>query len=132
MEKLPRISLENQMERAVLEVINDVMIMESQGRYCSCDHFRNDVAAIVLNQIPARYATSFRGSLYTLESIQADEELKSLIYREVLHALNIVAAAPRCEEPECPLKQYAQKDSIDLELAPSQAEPEPGSAPASR
>lgn len=65
-----------------------------------------------------RYATSFHGSLRTLEAIQADQELQRLIRLEVVKAMDKVAANPRCPEPECPLL-LRDAETIELELAPS-------------
>ncbi len=96
--------LENQMERAVFEIINEILLMETQDRFCQCEKFRSDVAALTLNHIAPRYATSFQGSLFTLDSIQADQDLQVALRKEVLHALDTVSQDPRCDEPECPLK----------------------------
>ncbi len=96
--------LENQMERAVSEVINDILLLETQNRFCSCDKFQADTAALALNHLSPRYATSFQGSLYTLEDIQADQDLQVEIRREVMKAMESVAATPRCDEAECPLR----------------------------
>lgn len=114
----PLKSLENQMERAVLEMVNEILLMESQQRYCFCEKFCNDAAALALNNLQPRYATSFHGSLRTLEAIQADQELQRLIRLEVVKAMDKVAANPRCPEPECPLLPR-EAETIELELAPS-------------
>jgi hypothetical protein len=118
MQNLNGPQLENQMERAVLEVINEILLHETQDRFCQCEKFRADAAALVLNQIPARYATSFQGSLFTLEEIQADQDLQVLIQRETLQALEQVAVLPRCLDPQCPLKLRRTKEEVALELAP--------------
>ncbi len=109
--------LENQMERAVLEMVNELLLLESQQRYCSCERFCHDAAALALNNLQPRYTTSFEGSIYTLEAIQADQELQRLIRREVGKAMEIVAANPRCPEPDCPLRRNVE--AVELELAPS-------------
>jgi competence protein ComFB len=113
--------LENQMERAVIEVINEIVLLETQNRFCICDKFRADVAALALNQLHPRYATTFQGSLFTLESIQADQDLQVIIRKEVLSALEQVIPAPRCQEPDCPL-QGPTKAEVDLELIPASGE----------
>ncbi|MGQ9838561.1 MAG: late competence development ComFB family protein [Cyanobacteriota bacterium] len=110
--------LENQMERAVLEMVNEISLMESQQRYCSCQKFYNDAAALALNHLQPRYATSLDGSLRTLEAIQADQELQALIRLEVMKAMEVVAANPRCPELDCPL-QPNTPDTVELELASS-------------
>ncbi|MFS8901434.1 late competence development ComFB family protein [Synechococcus sp. H60.2] len=110
--------LENQMERAVLEAVNEMLLLESQQRYCSCERFCHDAAALALNNLPPRYATSFEGSISTLEAIQADQELQRQIRLEVAKALDRVAANPRCPEPDCPLLQ-SDAETVELELAPS-------------
>ncbi|MCF2971674.1 late competence development ComFB family protein [Synechococcus sp. Nb3U1] len=110
--------LENQMERAVLEMVNEISLMESQQRYCICEKFCTDAAALALNNLKPRYATSLHGSLYTLEAIQADQDLQTLIRLEVVKAMEAVAAAPRCPEPECPLL-LRHLEAVELELASS-------------
>ncbi|MEN9202867.1 MAG: late competence development ComFB family protein [Thermostichus sp. DG_1_6_bins_120] len=110
--------LENQMERAVLEMVNEISLMETQQRYCICEKFCNDAAALALNNLQPRYTTSLQGSLYTLEAIQADQELQTLIRLQVVKAMETVAADPRCSEPECPLK-LRQLETVELELAPN-------------
>ncbi len=115
MENPIRPSLENQMERAVLETINDIVLMETQNRFCYCDKFRADVAALALNQLKPRYATSFEGSLLTLEDIQDDEDLQVQIRHTVVESLNRVAVNPRCQDPEC-VFLAPQKDEVALEL----------------
>jgi competence protein ComFB len=110
--------LENQMERAVLEMVNEISLMESQQRYCSCEKFCNDAAALALNNLKPRYATSFHGSLYTLEAIQADQDLQTVIRLEVVKAMEAVVADPRCPELECPLL-LRHPETIELELDPS-------------
>ncbi|MFT0812838.1 late competence development ComFB family protein [Synechococcus sp. OH20] len=111
--------LENQMERAVLEAINEMLLLESQQRYCFCERFCHDAAALALNNLQPRYATSFHGSLHTLEAIQADQELQRLIRLEVVKAMEKVAANPLCPEPDCPLLLVQTADATELELAPS-------------
>ncbi|MDX2273108.1 MAG: late competence development ComFB family protein [Cyanobacteriota bacterium] len=108
--------LENQMERAVLEAINDILMLDSQERFCSCEKFRTDVAALVLNQLRPRYANSFQGSLYTLEAIQSDQDLQAQIAREVMVFMQVVVDSPRCLEQNCPLKM--DKMAVEMELAP--------------
>lgn len=103
------------MERAVLETINDIVLMETQNRYCYCDKFRTDVAALTLNQIRPRYATSFEGSLITLDAIQSDEDLQVDIRRTVLKSIEMVVRNPRCQDPECPF-MGPTKDDVALEL----------------
>lgn len=97
--------LENQMERLVFHLIEDVYMMDTQDRFCSCERFQKDVAAIVLNQFYPRYATSFEGAIYTLDNLQQDQELQVQIIREVAAAMEIVAAKPHCQEPDCPIKK---------------------------
>ncbi len=115
---VPLKKLENQMERAVLEMVNELLLMDSQQRYCSCEKFCHDAAALALNNLPPRYATSFQGSIHTLEIIQADQELQRLIRLEVAKAMETVAANPRCPEPDCPLR-LRNLEVVELELAPS-------------
>lgn len=112
MEKRLDPRLENQMERAVLEVINDIVMMETQHRFCICDKFRVDVAALALNQLQPRYATSFQGSLHTLEEIQSDQDLQVLIRKQIALALEKVIQDPRCHQEDCPLL----RNQIDVEL----------------
>ncbi|MEN9220614.1 MAG: late competence development ComFB family protein, partial [Thermostichales cyanobacterium GMQP_bins_62] len=52
-----------------------------------------------------RYATSFEGAIYTLDNLQQDQELQVQIIREVAAAMEIVAAKPHCQEPDCPIKK---------------------------
>jgi len=115
---IPLKRLENQMERAVLEMVNEMLMMESQQRYCFCEKFCNDAAALALNNLPPRYTTSFQGSIQTLEAIQADQELQRLVRLEVGKAMERVAANPRCPEPDCPLL-LRNVEAVELELAPS-------------
>jgi competence protein ComFB len=115
MDKQSHLSLENQMERAVLETINDIVLMETQDRFCYCDKFRADVAALVLNQLKPRYATSFEGSILTLDAIQSDEDLQVGIRKSVMESLVKVAANPRCTDPEC-IFLAPKKADVELEL----------------
>lgn len=107
--------LENQMERAVLEIVNDILMMETQHRFCICDRFRTDVAALALNQLQPRYSTSFRGSLHTLEEIQSNQDLQVRIRQQVISALDKVVQDPRCEQEDCPLLR--NQVDVELELA---------------
>lgn len=120
MEKRLDPRLENQMERAVIEVINDIVMMETQHRFCICDKFRIDVAALALNQLQPRYATSFHGSLHTLEEIQSDQDLQVLIRKQVASALDRVVQDPRCDQEDCPLLR--SRIDVDLELSPDSEE----------
>lgn len=106
--------LENQMERAVLEVLNEILMMESQNRFCGCDKFRVDVAAIALNRLQPRYATSFQGSLFTLEDIQFDQDLQVTIRQCIMKALDMVVSDPRCLEEGCPLMDAHQLEGLEL------------------
>jgi competence protein ComFB len=119
----PLKKLENQMERAVLEMVNELLLMESQQRYCLCERFCHDAAALALNNLQPRYTTSFEGSVYTLEAIQADQELQRQIRLEVTKAMERVAANPLCPEPDCPLRLRNAK-TVELELAHSNPEQE--------
>ncbi|GAB4214722.1 MAG: hypothetical protein OHK0012_13350 [Synechococcales cyanobacterium] len=101
---LPQEKPENQMERLVFHMIEEVYMMDSQGRFCQCEKFQNDVAAIVLNRFLPRYATSFEGSVLTLDHLQQDSELQVSIIREVAAAMEVVAKDPRCLDRECPLR----------------------------
>lgn len=116
MEKRLEPRLENQMERAVIEVINDIVMMETQHRFCICDKFRTDVAALALNHLQPRYATSFQGSLHTLEEIQSDQDLQVLIRKQVAMALDRVVQDPRCDQEDCPILR--NQIDVDLELVP--------------
>lgn len=106
--------LENQMERAVLEVINELLLMETQERFCQCEKFRSDVAALTLNHISPRYTTSFQGSLYTLSDIQADEDLQVNIRKITANVLEMVSQNPRCDQVDCPLKLQLERTEETL------------------
>ena len=95
--------LENQMERLVFHLIEEVYMMDSQDRFCQCEQFQKDVAAIVLNQFYPRYATSFEGAIYTLDNLQKDQDLQVKMIRQVAAAMEVVASNPHCQDPQCPI-----------------------------
>jgi len=95
--------LENQMERLVFYFTEDVYMMDTQNRFCHCEQFQKDVAAIVLNHFYPRYATSFEGAVYTLDDLQQNQDLQVEIIRKVAAAMETVARNPHCQDPLCPI-----------------------------
>jgi len=84
--------LHNYMEDLVEDVINEVLA--EPKNFCTCELCRTDVAARVLNRMPARYVATQRGSAFIkLETLSV--QFRTDVLREVTQSMACVAKNPR-------------------------------------
>ncbi|ORT99499.1 hypothetical protein D081_1874 [Anaerovibrio sp. JC8] len=84
--------LKNYMEDYVVDKIERLA-----PRYpdcCWCEKCKRDVAILALNHLPAKYASTEKGQVFTrVESMERDNEIE--IIKQIAEATNIVRAHPR-------------------------------------
>ncbi|EKD50491.1 MAG: ComF operon family protein [uncultured bacterium] len=84
--------IQNYMEEMVNREIDSVLSLSNSG--CSCEQCRTDIAAWVLNRMPAIYVVSDNGRTYS-KLKEFDYQLKAELTVRIVEASNIVAKNPR-------------------------------------
>ncbi len=87
--------LHNYMENAVFNVLNDVL--KKRDDICKCEKCRMDIAAISLNNLPARYVVTEKGELYTKVN-EMEVQFEADIIKEIVKAINIVSRTQKHNE----------------------------------
>ena len=86
-----KLKLKNYLEDLVLETVESVL---SNLDHCKCDRCINDIAAIVLNELPARYVVTSEGEVYTrLDAFS--NHYKVQVLTAVTKAVHRVNESPR-------------------------------------
>ncbi|MFH0790596.1 MAG: CheR family methyltransferase [Candidatus Omnitrophota bacterium] len=84
--------LKNVIEDIARDFLNTTLTM----RYdiCTCNQCKNEMLAYVLSRVPAKYATTEQGVLYTIiEQTRVEHAVE--ITKEILNAINIIGKNPR-------------------------------------
>ncbi len=87
--------LRNYMEDLVLKKMDDVLAKYPDC--CKCDHCRTDIAALALNNLPPKYISSHKGSIYARLDEMMVENATAII-EEIAKAIEIVSRHPRHDE----------------------------------
>ncbi|MCL1995816.1 MAG: late competence development ComFB family protein [Defluviitaleaceae bacterium] len=75
-------------------MLENIKIVLGSTDYCKCDHCVNDIAAIALNELPAKYAVTSEGEVYTkLDTLSNDYKVQILTV--VSKAAHRVGGSPR-------------------------------------
>jgi competence protein ComFB len=89
-----KMELHNNMEDLVLRYAETSM--NRMGSICKCEKCRKDVAAIALNNLPAKYIVTEKGDMYTRLKEMEMQYIADVV-REVTKAIDIVAKNPMHE-----------------------------------
>ena len=82
----------NYMEDAVAAELNNV-IDDIKGIF-KCEKCREDIAAYVLNRVPAKYVVTYLGNVYTkFEQLQVQARADIIV--KLMEAAKVVKAKPR-------------------------------------
>ncbi len=83
--------LHNYMEDVVFENLDK--LLSEQNDMCKCDRCKLDIAAMVLNHVPAKYVVTQKGSIYT-RLAELGLQFRADIIRELTRAIEIVRKKP--------------------------------------
>ena len=83
--------VKNYMEELVFEKLEQYMSMSG---CCTCDGCKQDVAAIVLNNLPPKYVVTEKGALITKAGI-LKPQFEIDLMAKVVEACKVVSASPR-------------------------------------
>jgi competence protein ComFB len=81
----------NYMERVVSDVLEQHW--EHLNMPCCCEICKNDILALTLNRVPARYVSNEKGRLI-VQATMMEEQLVADVLREIARAAAIVGANP--------------------------------------
>lgn len=84
--------LKNLMEDVVISKLDQVL--DQYPDCCRCEQCRRDIAILALNHLPARYASTEKGELFTRVSAMSLEYEVEVI-QQIAKAIEIVAQHPR-------------------------------------
>jgi len=86
----------NYPEVAVKEQIGEVLNNYSKKKpgICKCQRCQDDIMAIALNNLPAKYVVSEEGRIYT-KTIYDQIGGKAQVIAAIISAIQVVAAKPR-------------------------------------
>jgi competence protein ComFB len=86
--------LENAMEEIVFEQL-DIIIKKKEESFCKCNICIQDIAAVALNNLPARYKNSLLDRIYISEDEKRRTlEMKVKVREELLNAIEKVRNFP--------------------------------------
>ena len=91
-EKLGIDNLENTLEEIVFRELYNI-IQKNKIEFCHCKTCVQDIAAIVLNEVPAMYENSEK-NLPNDEKISGYQEVVSQVTEKILEAIEKVVSAP--------------------------------------
>jgi len=91
------LKFKNCMEDFVLNQL-DAVITINQG-VCNCKQCRHDIVAMALTHLPAHYAVSSRGEVYTRVKAQ-EQQFNVDVITAITDAINVVKKYPHHEESE--------------------------------
>ncbi len=89
--------LHNYTETAVLQLLDSILdnYQKKNGPICTCERCREDIMAIALNNLPARYIVTETGKIITQVSFEQIGG-KAQVAAQILKAIEIVHSNPRC------------------------------------
>lgn len=83
--------LRNYMEDLVWQRLDEVL--ESNPRFCKCEHCRYDVASIALNSLPPKYVVTDQGEAYAkVKSLE--QQFTVDVIAAIVKGIQIVSAKP--------------------------------------
>ena len=93
------------------EVVRDVLFTHKSQLHltCACERCLDDIMAIALNLLPARYIVNKKYSPYIRASHETDRQGATNILRTVTQAASIVSKSPRC-----PIHENSGKSEVEL------------------
>ncbi|SDM85152.1 competence protein ComFB [Paenibacillus sp. yr247] len=77
----------NAMETIVINLFDE--FQKNYEMKCICNKCKEDMLALVLNNIPPRYTSSEKGQLF-IKGLYINPQLQSDVMRELMEAANIV------------------------------------------
>ncbi|WCK54245.1 late competence development ComFB family protein [Aneurinibacillus sp. Ricciae_BoGa-3] len=84
-------SVINAMENVVKHYFSE--FEERQYLKCNCEHCKNDILAIALNQLPSKYVSTAIGEVY-MKTLMMDKQVESDVLKEITNAAMIVEKNP--------------------------------------
>jgi len=87
------LELHNLMENVVLQRLEEILAKDPVA-FCNCAHCRLDVAALALNNLPARYVVTERGEVYASANNLEIQHFVDVV-AAVAKALQVVRRKPR-------------------------------------
>lgn len=89
--------LKNYMETLVLDQLDSVLA--KYPNCCKCEQCRQDIAILALNNLPPKYISSNKGSLFMkLQTMSMERSIQ--IVEQLAKAIEIVQKNPRHSESE--------------------------------
>ncbi len=85
----------NIMEDIVKKYLDEMLALRFD--ICTCEICRQNVIAYALSRLPAKYVTTDSGAIHTIIE-QVRVEQSSLILKELMKAINVIAKKPRHKE----------------------------------
>lgn len=80
--------LHNYMENVVISVLNHLLTKKDD--ICKCEKCKMDIAAIALNNLPAKYVVTEKGELYTKLN-EMEIQFEADVVKELVKAIDIVS-----------------------------------------
>jgi len=87
------LNIKNYMEEVVYELFDDIL---KDLNVCTCDKCKMDIAAIALNQLPAKYIVTEKGELYSRIST-LKQQFEVDVISAITRAAVLVKRSPRHE-----------------------------------
>lgn len=89
--------LKNFMEDIVLSKLD--MVLDQYPNCCRCDQCRRDIAILALNHLPAHYASTEKGEIFTrVQAMSLEYEVE--VIQQIAKAIEIVSQHPRHKAPQ--------------------------------